>query len=140
MSVRDLLIVVLLALLMPVSGFAGELHRWKDAVGHLHFTDTPPPPGAEPVVMESRAISVVETVPAPKRARNAPVSAVVQRELDWQHGVRSPAERSRQRAEAAADAQCARLKKQLQKMDRDPKISVRSTFRYEEAYEDAGCR
>ncbi|MFZ5756083.1 MAG: DUF4124 domain-containing protein [Pseudomonadota bacterium] len=133
-----------LALLLSVTGpaAAGEMYRWKDADGKLHFTDTPPPPGAETVKMESRDISVVDTVkPArPASQRQVPISDVVQRELDWQRGVRTPQERRAQQREAAAEDKCARMKRQLDRMDGTTRVDVATTLRYEEAYNEAGCR
>lgn len=139
-------LLVLLSALITLPAGAGELYRWKDADGKLHFTDTPPPAGAEIVTMESRAISVVETVPSPagKRSSSAPLSDVVQRELDWQRGIRTGPELQQQRREAAAESaqesRCAKLKARLKRMDSTTRVSVHDTLALEEAYSEAGCR
>lgn len=145
MSCRCLLVLLSALIAMPAG--AGELYRWKDADGKLHFTDTPPPAGAETVVMESRAISVVETVPTPAgqpRRSAAPLSDVVQRELDWQRGVRTGRELQQQRksdaAEAARETRCEKLKAKLKRMDSTTRVSVHDTLKVEEAYSEAGCR
>lgn len=144
-SCRCLLVLLPALIALPVG--ADELYRWKDADGKLHFTDTPPPAGAETVVMESRAISVVETVPTPagqQRRSSAPLSDVVQRELDWQRGVRTGRELQQQRkadaAEAARETRCEKLKARLKRMDSTTRVSVHDTLAVEEAYSEAGCR
>lgn len=39
--------LALVAMMLPLSGVAQQIYRWKDAQGKVHFTHTPPPDTAK---------------------------------------------------------------------------------------------
>lgn len=72
-----LLLAVLAALL--AAGAGAQTYRWVDSAGKVHYSDTPPPPGAaKSVDKRSGGGSVVETSQVPyatqQAMRNAPVT------------------------------------------------------------------
>ena len=46
MTILPMRLVLLAWLLLAGTATASDVYKWKDADGGLHFTDTPPPPGA----------------------------------------------------------------------------------------------
>ena len=63
--------MVLGALLVPVSAMAGQMYKWTDADGKIHYSDQPPPGQG---VKQSRTIST-PTAPAPAPAADAEKAA-----------------------------------------------------------------
>ena len=64
---RKIVVFVALALALPAA--AGEVYRWRDAAGVIHFTDDPSriPPDAQPVRAHPERLIVLEN-PAEKAA------------------------------------------------------------------------
>jgi hypothetical protein len=66
MKIRILLGVLIMIFGLGTGLEAGEIYQWVDKDGVLHFTDGPPPPGAE------RVEGLSETQPAEPRSKPAP--------------------------------------------------------------------
>ena len=66
MKIRILLGVLIMIFVLGAGLEAGEIYQWVDKDGVLHFTDGPPPPGAE------RVEGLSETPPAEPRSKTAP--------------------------------------------------------------------
>ncbi|MGH8746578.1 MAG: DUF4124 domain-containing protein [Burkholderiales bacterium] len=70
--------VALCLALAPGAASAQQLYRWTDASGHVHVSDTPPPPGAREVEKKTFSGSVVQTDQTPfglrKAMKDAPVT------------------------------------------------------------------
>lgn len=67
---------VLLSMLMAGVAAAGQVYKWKDADGRVHYSDTPPPVGGKvtqmPMHASEQPVSAVATPKAPPIvARNA---------------------------------------------------------------------
>lgn len=66
----------LLVILMTGVAMAGQVYKWKDAEGRVHYSDTPPPAGGRitqlPMNASEQPVSAVATPKAPPiTARNA---------------------------------------------------------------------
>lgn len=116
---------------------AGAMYRWKDASGKLHFTDTPPPPGAQTVEMKENTLSVVKTVPSPNIAPASPAAPPIP---PLGVNVRQSAPSAPPDPQTAKDLRCEQMREQLKRMDDSTRVRIHSTMQLEEAYADAGCR
>ena len=104
--------------LCTVDVAAGEMYRWTDAQGRVHFADTPGAEDARPVDIDTRRISVVKTVVVRENA----MRSVIEKETRRQQQHRTDAINAAAAAEARADrekaAHCARLAKKVRQAER----------------------
>lgn len=52
---------LILLLASVVLAHAADLYKWRDAEGHVHYTDQPPPPGAKAVERKSGKGNLIES-------------------------------------------------------------------------------
>jgi hypothetical protein len=66
-------LLLALALVAGTAAASGTVYKWKDAVGGLHFSDTPPPAGA--TLISGPKAPVSQAVPAPQPDCRPDISA-----------------------------------------------------------------
>ncbi len=69
MSARLVLLALAVAVAMPAWG--GSLYRWMDAEGRVHYTDSPPPPGAKNVLEKKLGASAGDSSSAAHAVQQA---------------------------------------------------------------------
>lgn len=78
-----LLLSAVLALLASSNVCAGEIYTWKDAEGHVHYSDVPPP-GSGDVKKLKSSTAASQAAEAPAQGGRATSSkTVAERELDF---------------------------------------------------------
>jgi hypothetical protein len=107
---RDYLPLLLIPLLMYSSGTAADVYKWRDAQGHIHYGDHPPPgQGAQSMK--------IETAPAPDPDAKQR-SEKQERVLDSFREDRQRLEKQREadkQKEAQRARKCARVRQLLEK-------------------------
>jgi len=94
MERRDLLKFTMVLLCCALSGLAqaGELFRWVDADGKVHYTDQPPPASAKKVEEKKLSGSTIDTSEMPYALRQAIKKSPNGREVELLRRLgRSPA-------------------------------------------------
>lgn len=97
----------------------GELYKWTDAEGKVHYSDQPPPPNVkQPVTVKPRVPGATTAVPEPAGAPAAAPKTHVEQEAEFNRRRVEAAEReaaAQKAAEAAEERKktCAQAQTQL---------------------------
>ena len=114
-GIRDSLALLVTAALASTGAIAAEIYKWKDEKGVVHYSNSPPPKGANATVLDESK-SKVSVVPAYKPPDGAPVpggdSALqdrvrrLERDLEQERQSQSAATRSQADAYEQWRAEC----------------------------------
>ena len=108
-----LLLALACALALPALG--GELYRWTDENGVVHFSETPP--ADRDVAAESMPFDSAPAAPAAEAGTEAGVSAAQQRRED----ISRKHEEARANA-ALEDAECAAWRAELERLEPNRRV------------------
>ncbi len=114
---RRLPVLVLLCL-CAVTAPAGEMYRWTDASGKVHFADQPPPEGARPVAFDNQRMSIVDTVVVKENAMRGVIEKEARRQARQREVQVNSANRANARAARDKEKRCAALRRQIERQER----------------------
>lgn len=102
----------------PVAGDARELFRWQDDAGVVHYSDRPPPEGADPVAFNNKRMSIVDTVVVKQNAMRSIIQKETRRQADQREAQVNAANRANAKAERDKEKRCAALRRQIERQER----------------------
>lgn len=100
--------------------YAGEMYRWTDADGKVHFSDQPTGDGAKAVELDRSRMSVVDTVVVKDNAMRSVVNQEVNRQKAQRAATLKAAEAAEARAERDKERRCASLRRQMTRAENSP--------------------
>lgn len=104
--------------LCAVTVSAGQMYRWTDADGKVHFSDQPPPEGADPVAFDNKRMSIVDTVVVKENAMRSVIEKEARRQADQREAQVNAANRANAKAERDKEKRCAALRRQIERQER----------------------
>ena len=120
-TLKAILIVLIMgavAWVPPVLGDARELFRWQDDAGVVHYSDRPPPEGADPVAFDNKRMSIVDTVVVKENAMRSVIKKEARRQADQREAQVNAANRANAKAERDKEKRCAALRRQIERQER----------------------
>ncbi|NNE60059.1 MAG: DUF4124 domain-containing protein [Woeseia sp.] len=107
------------AALLPICAFAGDIYKWTDAAGNVHYGDNPAEDvNAERVYIRSRPSDRARTAASRNRAETATRSAATSANAENQETAQAPGPTPEELREQAKEKarKCAEFKQRLQSM------------------------
>ena len=120
-SARALLVIVCLCLVLPAA--EAEVYRWTDANGQVHFSQRPPPGGAEP--MESSDTEPVNTYGDDGLRQRQERERRLLESYEYEREQKKAREAREADARQAAAADCGKLQKYWQRLSFPGPIYIR---------------